>query len=91
ANWRLMAATFGGDVAAAEAIAAEMNLAAETAVDEAELLADLAKAPHIPPLPDPHGTADDPVGFLQMLMGMRFGRVRPVPGFLQALAADGSG
>lgn len=73
ANWRLMAATFAGDVEQAEVIAHEMNLEAATAVAGQGVWEDLLRTPHIPPMPDHHGPGNDPVGFLAMLMSMRFG------------------
>ncbi len=73
ANWRLMDATFAGDTAQAEAIATEMNVAEAADVDEQAVMEDLLRTPHILPMPDHHGPGNDPVGFLTMLMNMRFG------------------
>lgn len=86
ANWRLMAATFAGDVEQAEAIAQEMNLAEEMDASEQAIMADLQRAPHIPPMPDHHGPGNDPAGFLAMLMGMRFGQPLRHPPFVRRLA-----
>lgn len=85
-NWRLMQATFTGDLEMAEAIAAEMELEAQLRVDETDILDDLSKTPHIPPIPDHHGPGDDPVGFLQMMMGLRFGAWAPAPDYVCKLA-----
>ncbi len=86
ANWRLMAATFAGDTEEAETAAAEMNLVEATQVDEQAVMEDLQRTPHIVPMPDHHGPGNDPVGFLAMLMGMRFGRVRGHPPFVRRYA-----
>ncbi len=86
ANWRLMAATFAGDMEQAEAIAQEMNLAEEMNASEQAILADLQRTPHIPPMPDHHGPGNDPTGFLTMLMGMRFGQPLRHPPFVRRLA-----
>ncbi|MCB8920085.1 MAG: hypothetical protein H6662_00745 [Ardenticatenaceae bacterium] len=83
ANWRLMQATFAGDMELAEAISAEMNLVEEANVDETAVLADLENTPHIPPMPDHHGPGNDPVGFLTMLMGMKFGEPLLPPIFVR--------
>ncbi len=89
ANWRLMAATFAGDAEQAEAITAEMNLVEAATVAEDEALDDLLRAPHIPPMPDHHGPGNDPVGFLNMLMGMRFGTPLLHPSFVRRYAVQG--
>lgn len=87
ANWRLMQATFAGDTEAVEALTAEMGIEEALDVDEETVLADMAKAPHVPPMPDPHETTgNDPVGFFNMLMGMRFGGRRRIPAYVRRLA-----
>lgn len=85
-NWQLMQATFAGNMEAAENIAAAMELAAQVDVDEADILADLEKTPHIAPIPDHHGPGNDPMGFLQMMMGMRFGGFVRLPSYVRRLA-----
>lgn len=85
-NWQLMQATFSGDAEAAEAIAQAMELNTQMDVSEEEILADLEKTPHIAPMPDHHGPGNDPVGFLRMLMSMRFGGFFRIPAYIRSLA-----
>lgn len=88
ANWRLMQATFAGDTEAVAAITEEMGIEDAINLGEDELMQDMAKAPHVPPIKDPHETAgDDPVAFFNMLMGMRFGISFGAPGYIRRLAA----